>query len=212
MLQYSYLGNPMDSWRAIVHGIVRVRCDLVTKPPPPPDIRETSADKRVRLFYISKSLLVFLQWSVAISFQWRSQHHRRWARRDDQEEQVRSFCQSDSPISLLVPWPTSSALKPWEVLSQVAGCAPLRHVTLWSEQHRAPGGAQLSSKNAPHRTAFLSPSVVIITSLPLKVGTYSYNHWFLNKNKDIILCLTIQDVFNRFPELNMHKCMNTVVW
>ena len=36
-LQYSCLGNPMDrgGWWAIVHGVSRVRHDLVTKPPPP---------------------------------------------------------------------------------------------------------------------------------------------------------------------------------
>ena len=35
-LQYSYLGNPMDrgAWQATVHGIARVRYNLVTKPPP----------------------------------------------------------------------------------------------------------------------------------------------------------------------------------
>ena len=32
-LQYSCLGNPMDrgAWRPIVHGVARVRHDLVTK-------------------------------------------------------------------------------------------------------------------------------------------------------------------------------------
>ena len=36
-LQYSCLGNPMDrgAWCATVHGVTRVRHDLVTKPPPP---------------------------------------------------------------------------------------------------------------------------------------------------------------------------------
>ena len=35
-LQYSCLGNPMDrgAWWAAVHGVTRVRHDLVTKPPP----------------------------------------------------------------------------------------------------------------------------------------------------------------------------------
>ena len=35
-LQYSCLGNPMDrgAWQATVHGVTRVRHDLVTKPPP----------------------------------------------------------------------------------------------------------------------------------------------------------------------------------
>ena len=37
-LQYSCLGNPMDSgaWQAMVHSVTRVRHDLETKPPPPP--------------------------------------------------------------------------------------------------------------------------------------------------------------------------------
>ena len=36
-LQYSCLENPMDSgaWWATVHGVARVRHDLVTNPPPP---------------------------------------------------------------------------------------------------------------------------------------------------------------------------------
>ena len=35
-LQYSCLENPMDrgAWRATVHGVTRVRHDLVSKPPP----------------------------------------------------------------------------------------------------------------------------------------------------------------------------------
>ena len=35
-LQYSCLKNPVDrwAWQATVHGVSRVRCDLVTKPPP----------------------------------------------------------------------------------------------------------------------------------------------------------------------------------
>ena len=35
-LQYSCLENPMDggAWKATLHGIARVRHDLVTKPPP----------------------------------------------------------------------------------------------------------------------------------------------------------------------------------
>ena len=35
--QYSYLENPMDrgAWRTAVHGLQRVRHDLVTKPPSP---------------------------------------------------------------------------------------------------------------------------------------------------------------------------------
>ena len=37
-LQYSCLENPMDrgAWQATVHGVPRVRHDLVTKPPSPP--------------------------------------------------------------------------------------------------------------------------------------------------------------------------------
>ena len=37
-LQYSCLGNPMDrgAWQAIVHGVKRVRHNLVPRPPPPP--------------------------------------------------------------------------------------------------------------------------------------------------------------------------------
>ena len=37
-LKYSFLGNPMDrgAWQATVHGVLRVRHDLVTKLPPPP--------------------------------------------------------------------------------------------------------------------------------------------------------------------------------
>ena len=36
-LQYSSLQNPMDrgAWWATVHGVIRVRQDLATKPPPP---------------------------------------------------------------------------------------------------------------------------------------------------------------------------------
>ena len=35
--QYSSLGHPMNrrAWQATVHGVTRVRHDLVTKPPPP---------------------------------------------------------------------------------------------------------------------------------------------------------------------------------
>ena len=35
--QFSCLGNPMDrgAWQAIVHGVTRVKHDLVTKPSPP---------------------------------------------------------------------------------------------------------------------------------------------------------------------------------
>ena len=37
-LQYSCLENPMDrgAWQATIHGVARVRHDLATKPPPPP--------------------------------------------------------------------------------------------------------------------------------------------------------------------------------
>ena len=39
ILQYSWLENPMDrgAWQATVHGVTRVRQDLVSKPPPPND-------------------------------------------------------------------------------------------------------------------------------------------------------------------------------
>ena len=35
-LQYSCLDNPTDrrAWRATVHGVTSVACDLPTKPPP----------------------------------------------------------------------------------------------------------------------------------------------------------------------------------
>ena len=38
-LQYSRLENPMDrgAWQATVHGVTRVRHDLVSKPPSPND-------------------------------------------------------------------------------------------------------------------------------------------------------------------------------
>ena len=38
-LHYSCFENPMDKgiWQAIVHGVARVRHDLATKPPPPPN-------------------------------------------------------------------------------------------------------------------------------------------------------------------------------
>ena len=37
--QYFCLGNPMDRgvWQATVHGVARVRHELVTKQPPPPN-------------------------------------------------------------------------------------------------------------------------------------------------------------------------------
>ena len=36
-LQYSCLENPMDrgAWKATVHGVIKVRHNLATKPPPP---------------------------------------------------------------------------------------------------------------------------------------------------------------------------------
>ena len=41
-LQYSCLGNSMDGgvWWATVHGVTRVRQNLVTKPPPPTALQE----------------------------------------------------------------------------------------------------------------------------------------------------------------------------
>ena len=46
LLQYSCLGNPMDrgAWWAVVHGAARVRNDLVTKAPPPPDTYHLKVD------------------------------------------------------------------------------------------------------------------------------------------------------------------------
>ena len=37
LLQHFCLGNPMDrgAWQATVHGVARVRHNLVTNPPPP---------------------------------------------------------------------------------------------------------------------------------------------------------------------------------
>ena len=37
-LQYSCLENPMDrgAWQATVHGVTRIRHNLLTKPPPLP--------------------------------------------------------------------------------------------------------------------------------------------------------------------------------
>ena len=39
-LQYACLENSMDrgAWQATVHGVIRVRYNLVTKPPPPTKI------------------------------------------------------------------------------------------------------------------------------------------------------------------------------
>ena len=39
-LQYSCLGNPMDRgvWQATVHGVIRIRHNLVPRPPPLPNI------------------------------------------------------------------------------------------------------------------------------------------------------------------------------
>ena len=39
-LQYACLENPMDrrAWQATIHGVTRVRHDLVTKPSPPPPL------------------------------------------------------------------------------------------------------------------------------------------------------------------------------
>ena len=39
-LQYSCLENPVDrgAWQATVHGVVRVKHDLTTKPPPLPQL------------------------------------------------------------------------------------------------------------------------------------------------------------------------------
>ena len=42
-LQYSCLENPLDrgAWQATVHGVIRVRHDLATKPPPPSVVLST---------------------------------------------------------------------------------------------------------------------------------------------------------------------------
>ena len=42
--QYSCLGNPMDRgvWQATVRGVARVRHELATKPPPPPNKKYSS--------------------------------------------------------------------------------------------------------------------------------------------------------------------------
>ena len=49
-LQYSCLENSMDkgAWQAIVHGITRVRHDLVTKPPPSPRRQENCTQKIIK--------------------------------------------------------------------------------------------------------------------------------------------------------------------
>ena len=71
-LQHSCLENPMDRgvWQATVHGVTRVRHDLVTKPPPP---------------YIRPKFLMFYKWRLcrwleryAIYYKWStsSAHHR----------------------------------------------------------------------------------------------------------------------------------------
>ena len=43
--QHSLLGNLLDrgAWHAIVHGVTRVRHDLVTKPAPPPNLHMCEA-------------------------------------------------------------------------------------------------------------------------------------------------------------------------
>ena len=50
-LQYSCLENPMDkgAWRATVHGVTRVRHDLVTKPPPPWSLFSFDLRKEIKL-------------------------------------------------------------------------------------------------------------------------------------------------------------------
>ena len=59
-LQYACLENPMDGgvWQATVHGVARVRLDLVTKPPPPqcmkmifPNIRIQPKRKRTSILF-----------------------------------------------------------------------------------------------------------------------------------------------------------------
>ena len=47
-LQYSCLGNPMDrgAWQDTVHGVTRVRYDLMTKPPPLQNTRDKREAKK----------------------------------------------------------------------------------------------------------------------------------------------------------------------
>ena len=47
-LQYSCLENPMDgrAWQATVCGVIRVRQDLATKPPPPSSVYLSAKSKQ----------------------------------------------------------------------------------------------------------------------------------------------------------------------
>ena len=47
-LQYSCLENPMDgrAWQATVRGVIRVRQDLATKPPPPSSVYLSAKSKQ----------------------------------------------------------------------------------------------------------------------------------------------------------------------
>ena len=53
-LRYSCLENPMDrgAWRAIVHGVARVRQDLATKPPPPPPLYREVEDRAEKFKFL----------------------------------------------------------------------------------------------------------------------------------------------------------------
>ena len=64
MATHSSLENPMDrgAWQATVHGVTRVRHDLVTKPPPPdqPGIQGTNSWSCIILkFTENRFLLIF---------------------------------------------------------------------------------------------------------------------------------------------------------
>ena len=62
-LQYSCLEKPMDRgvWRATVHGVTRVRHDLATKPPPPPQIQREG---------VSPNYLKYLVWAFLLLGLW----------------------------------------------------------------------------------------------------------------------------------------------
>ena len=55
-LQYSSLEDPMGrgAWQATVHGVARVRQDLVTTPPPPKTFTSNSSETVIMLPYMMK--------------------------------------------------------------------------------------------------------------------------------------------------------------
>ena len=59
-LQYSYLRNPMDigAWCATVHGVTRVRYDLVSKPSPYQLLKNTQENAIFIWIYIQSSAIV----------------------------------------------------------------------------------------------------------------------------------------------------------